>query len=410
MDAIDILLLLLAPLHPSLLVIAIVLFGARRSAFVCRGFATFGAVRALPEALRLVLLPGLVVEEATKDEGRRTKDETESSFIVAPVGLLTTEQWRDALDLSPHLLIYGPTGAGKSTLAQAIVAMIGDCDYLVIDPMPNRPGEHKWGGIDFVTLDDGDDEYASIRAALAAVDAEDQRRRHMLRTATPRTLVVIIDEVLALVSELGVATNEDGRKEPRMSQFIRTKGYSARHRRIKIILVSQGKNLDDLGLKSATGRNNYAMVRLSRNAATNERGAAIVTEDGEQPIDLQYVPRLAAEARSRARVWRPGAGQTLERLLAPAVVSWGDMPGSVHTGMDPEKSAPGAIHTGMPYQYAGGMPDIDAPSGGMLTIPPDRDERIKLLVNLGVSANAIADTVRGDRNAVLARVRELRRN
>lgn len=418
---IDILFLLIAPVHPSLAVIALIQYLARRSAFVCRGFATFGVVRRLPERVRLVLLPGLAPQsEDAKEETKSacvpsasaTDAVAEALPIVRPVlpppHTLTTEQWRDALDNSPHLLIYGPSKAGKSTLAQAIVAMFGECEYLVIDPMPNKPGEKKWGGIDFVTLGDRADEYAAIKAALAAVDAEDQRRRQALRTSVPRPLVVIIDEVLALVGELGSIV-EDGRREPLISRFIRTKGYSARHRNIKIILIGQGKNLSDLGLNSSTARNNYALLRVARNPATDERSACIVTDDGEQPIDLSLVPRLAVEATKRARVWTaPRDGQTLERLLAPPPPgNWGDVP--IHTGMAPEKDAKSTIHTGMAYRYGSGIPDIDASNGGMACIPPeDRDERIRLLVSLGVSANAIADTVRGDRNAVLARVRELR--
>jgi hypothetical protein len=319
---IDILFLLLAPQHPVLVVIALLQFGVRRSPFFCRGFATFGVVRSLPSWMQQTLLPGLA-EEA------KTEGAIESSIVVPsapaqpiPSGALTTEQWRDALNDSPHLLIYGPSKAGKSTLAQAIVAMFGDCDYVVIDPMPNKPGEQKWGGIDFVTLDDTGDEYASIKAMLVAIDAEDQRRRHALRTATPRPLVVIIDEVLALVGELGFVTSEDGKKEARMSQFIRTKGYSARHRNIKIVLIGQGKNLNDLGLNSSTARNNYALVRCARNPATNERRAAIVTDEGETPMDLRHVPRLATEATKRARVWGGvSAGQTFDRLVAPSGLS-----------------------------------------------------------------------------------------
>lgn len=402
---IDLLFLLIAPAHPSLVVIALVQYLARRSAFVCRGFLTFGVVQRLPERVRLALLPGLApTEDATAAEG--VVAPVAAPTPVAPVsGLLTTEQWRDALDNSPHLLIYGPSKAGKSTLAQAIVAMFGNCEYLVVDPMPNKPGEKKWGGINFVTLAAGADEYAEIKAALAAVDVEDQRRRQALRTTIPRPLVIIIDEVLALVGELGIVTNEDGRKEPLISRFIRTKGYSARHRNIKIILIGQGKNLADLGLNSSTARNNYALLRVARNPATDERIAAIVTDGGEQPIDLRLVPRLALEATRRARVWSaPQDGQALERLLTPAAVNWGN----VHTGMAPEKDAKNAVHTGMAYRYGGGMPDIDASNGGMACIPPERDDRIRLLVNLGVSANAIADALKGDRNAVLARVRELR--
>ena len=243
-------------------------------------------------------------------------------------GAFTTEQWRDALNDSPHLLIYGPSKAGKSTLAQAIVAMFDGCEYVVIDPMPNKPGESKWGGIDFITLDEtGSDEYASIKAAFAAIQAEDQRRRKAMRTEIARPLVVIVDEVLQLVDALGTVKTPDGKTEPRMTQFMRAMGATARHRNIKIILLGQGKNLADLGLSSSTARNNYALIRVARDNATNERSAWIDAGGREQAMDIRYVPMLAQRAAQRARLWlshdalacTPDADALLETLFhAPA--------------------------------------------------------------------------------------------
>jgi hypothetical protein len=252
----------------------------------------------------------------------------------AQLGAFSTEQWRDALNDSPHLLIYGPSKAGKSTLAQAIVAMFDGCEYVVIDPMPNKPGESKWGGIDFITLDEtGSDEYASIKAAFAAIQAEDQRRRKAMRTEIARPLVVIVDEVLQLVDALGTVKTPDGKTEPRMTQFMRGMGATARHRNIKIILLGQGKNLADLGLSSSTARNNYALIRVARDNATNERSAWIDAGGREQAMDIRYVPMLAQRAAQRARLWlshdalacTPDADALLETLFhapAPSESPW----------------------------------------------------------------------------------------
>lgn len=262
--------------------------------------------------------------------------------MPATPGAMPTDAWRDALNESPHLLIYGPSKAGKSTLAQAVVAMFQGCEYLVIDPMPNKPGESKWGGIAFVTLDEhGSDEYASIKAALDAVQAEDDRRRRTMRTETHPPLIVIIDEVLALVGALGTVKNVEGKNEPRMSHFLRIMGYSARHRNIKIVLIGQGKNLRDLGLESSTARNNYALIRAARNAATNERSAFIDADGAEQAIDLRFVPMLAAQAAGRAHLWRvpvatPDADAMLEKLMGGAPV---------------EPSAPAASDSGWTAQH-----------------------------------------------------------
>ena len=319
-DAIDLSFGLLTAISASPIAafLAIGQYFARRSPWVAE--TMLNAINLSPalEDTRLVrgVLPGVtkLLPTPTDDLPVEAELVTDTSSSAPPANrlqVLSTEQWRDALEESPHLLIYGPSKAGKSTLAQAVVAMFRGCEYVVIDPQPNKPGEQKWGGIDFITLDDhGSDEYASIKIALARIKTEDDRRRRGMRTHTPRPLVVIIDEVLALVGALGTITNDEGKREPRMAHFIRTMGYSARHRNIKIILIGQGKNLADLGLNSGTARNNYALVRAARNAATNARSAFIATDDGEQAIDVRQVLALANAAAGRARVWLTHADLT----------------------------------------------------------------------------------------------------
>ncbi len=291
---------------------------------------------------------------------------------IAKDGEMPTAQWRDMLSDAPHLMIYGPSKAGKSTLAQAVVALLGDCEYVVIDPQPNKPNERKWGGVNFITLDEEGDEYGSIKRALEHIEQVDKTRRQTQRTEVHSQLVVIIDEVLALVDGLGTVTNEEGKKEPRMSRFIRRMGYSARHRNIKIVLIGQGKNLKDLGLESGTARNNYALVRCARNAATNERNAYIVHDGGEQAMELRYVPELAERAASRARV------------------------------LDVEP---------VPI-----LPDDDlelVPDGGSIVVPPDTravsdDMLIGILVDRGLSANDIYGVVGGNRARVLSKIKLIR--
>ena len=311
-DAIDMAFGLLAAISASPIagVLAFVQYFARRSPWVAETLLNAVDLPPALEDTRLVrgMLPGAskLFPAPHDDDLPIDLPATAETSQEGPhaAGVFSTAQWRDAMDESPHLLIYGPSKAGKSTLAQAVVSMFRGCEYVVIDPQPNKPGEQKWGGIDFITLDDhGSDEYASIKTALARIKTEDDRRRRSAKQHTPRQLVVIIDEVLALVSALGLTTNEEGKREPRMAHFIRTMGYSARHRNIKIILIGQGKNLADLGLNSGTARNNYALVRAARNAATNVRSAFIATDEGEQPIDVRQVQRLANGLAEQARVW-----------------------------------------------------------------------------------------------------------
>lgn len=316
----------------------------------------------------------------------------QAAYYPASPDVLPLQTWRDALDESPHLLIYGPSKAGKSTLAQAIVAMFQGCEYVVIDPMPNKPGESKWGGIDFVTLDEhGSDEYTSIKAALAAVQAEDQRRRKAMRVETFAPLVVIIDEVLQLVDALGTAKNAEGKSEPRMAQFIRTMGATARHRNIKIILLGQGKNLSDLGLPSSTARNNYALIRVARNNATNERSAFIDAGGNEYAMDIRHVPMLAQSAANRARLWLSHrATQPQETPDADAILAR-----LVGAGTAEKKAENGRYEGGT----ATGTADTDAENGGT------DDYLIIELVRRGLSANKVFEIVGGTRGDVLEKVR-----
>ena len=311
-DAIDMAFGLLAAISASPIagIVAFTQYFARRSPWVAETLLNAVDLPPALEDTRLVrgVLPGASKLLPAPHDDDRASDlpATAETSQEGPhaARAFSTAEWRDALHESPHVLIYGPSKAGKSTLAQAIVSMFQGCEYVVIDPQPNKPGERKWGGIDFITLDDhGSDEYASIKTALARIKTEDDHRRRNAKHHTPRQLVVIIDEVLVLVEALGITTNEEGKREPRMAQFIRTMGYSARHRNIKIILIGQGKNLADLGLNSGTARNNYALVRAARNAATNVRSAFIATDEGEQPIDVRLVQHLANGLAEQARVW-----------------------------------------------------------------------------------------------------------
>ena len=389
-DGIDLSFGLLTAISGSPIAFALTIgqYFARRSAWVAE--TLLNAIE-LPPALedtRLVrgLLPGVTTllppsPEVTEEEDQATTESPlPSSEQPAPAvqqrrQVLSTDTWRDALDESPHLLIYGPSKAGKSTLAQAVVAMFERCEYVVIDPMPNKPGEQKWGGIDFITLDEhGADEYASIKTALARIKAEDDRRRRTMRTHTPRPLVVIIDEGLALVGALGTITNEEGKKEPRLAHFIRTMGYSARHRNIKIILIGQGKNLADLGLNSGTARNNYALVRAARNAATNVRSAFIDTPEGEQAIDLQQVPALAGTLGSHAQVWLTHA------QLAPAgparTSQYNDLLSSLLLGTE------GSTMPETGNQVPPGVPasEREVPSSSIVPVPPEELAKIAQLL------------------------------
>jgi hypothetical protein len=194
---------------------------------------------------------------------------------------------------------------------------------------------------------------------------------------------------------------------------------------IHLVVLSQSFLVEDLGINGDT-RANLTVVALGK-AVTRYLSKAQHLNDREKPafieatrslprpavIDSGDVPAIfevagadRVQTRVQPRPWRFEDGDESE-LLAGLLV------GQQHTSIAGLEGRTRAEISSSAQTSMAGIADMEAVNGGMSHIENilgdmSRDEKMALLVRLGVSGNAIVAAVGGDRNAVLARVRELR--
>ncbi len=209
-------------------------------------------------------------------------------------------EWLPLADATPHLLIVGETGSGKTTLAQALLAARNG-SVAILDPKWT-PG--KWGGAPVVPIDD-DGEYTGIERALQAVLKELQARladlKHGQTDFVP--LTIVIEEVPTVVDEC-----------PTAKKVVLRLGQLGRELQMRLIGLSQGYGVEDLGLKGrADNKANFGTIRLGAAAikvareAAQLRHPAVVEHRGQwELLDTREVPRLA-ERRMPAERWWAGA-------------------------------------------------------------------------------------------------------
>lgn len=165
------------------------------------------------------------------------------------------------VDGEPHIMISGKTKAGKSTLAEVLLAWRVDRgdDIYIIDPhyQPvNKYGEVTWCGLRGV----GGDSWESVNRALTAVRTEYERRKKEANDGRMphggfKPLTVIIDEAPEIYEEL--------KKE--WESFQGVMGSGARKYNIFIILLTQSHLIKDIGGSTAK-RENFTIVALNEKA------------------------------------------------------------------------------------------------------------------------------------------------
>lgn len=246
-------------------------------------------------------LPGVRAEERPQvGTARRDRPATAQRGGTAPAPWLRT--LNDEPDRAPHALIFGPSGAGKTTFACATLGA-RDGAAVVLSPKVN-PG--NWAGAEVISLDD-DGTYAPIAEALAALDLEKRRRIVTLRREGAQALTpltVVLDELPELVENVRGA-----------GPFAVSLGGIGRELKMRLVCLStRDEALNIRGWKASQG--NFVRVTLDR----DRRGAL---DDGVavQPIAAPATWGRMAE-RAQLRPWRePEPAPQPAPQPAPAGVS-----------------------------------------------------------------------------------------
>lgn len=287
------------------------------------------AARALPNVAQFTLTNSPV-----------PKAELVKGEIVEQMTLVPDSEWLTWIDRTPHLMIAGRTEAGKTTMAEAVIAQRASAGELlyVLDPH-YQPG--KWCGL---PATGGGRGYGDVMAGLGLVMDELDRRyidfSRGKKTDEFERLTVFIDEVPALVEWCF-----DGKKmrDTRWLSFAKHLGSEARKVRIAVILMTQSPLVQDILINTrmrenftriALGDQSNELVREAREPRRSELAqllagrqytAAMEYRNEIHVLDTSTVPSLAARPVAHtARPWQPpqiAAQQATRHVVSASVRS-----------------------------------------------------------------------------------------
>lgn len=215
--------------------------------------------------------------------------------------LMSYHELSATLSHVPHIILYGATNAGKTTLAEALIRSRSG-QVLVIDP-DYEPG--AWRGLTVVTTGD-DDDYTPIQQALKALLAEMKRRSNLRKAGqigTVPELTVIWDEIPDCVEEC-----------PSAGIILRRLARRSRKYKIRLIALSQSERVSAFGLeRHGDALKNFVWIKLwTEPRAQGMVHLASIALDGEtpRPLETRWIPDLAARAIALGRAWEwaPDAG------------------------------------------------------------------------------------------------------
>lgn len=254
------------------------------------------ALRDLPVAEQLRYLAGKSVElpDVVGDDNGDGAAEGDTQPLkalptapVAKTAAPTRPRWlqvvNDDPDRHPHALILGPTGAGKTTLATAIM---GDRGGRVVVVSP-KISAGAWRGAEVITLDD-DASYAPLTRAMGELEQEKRERVVTLRQqgrAALEPLTVVFDEIQDLTTHV-----------PEVGEWM--VNLSSLGRELNLRLIGIGTTDEALNIRGwKASRRNYARVEM-----TTDRRATL--NDGVRNLNIE-TKEIDRQARAaHLRPWR----------------------------------------------------------------------------------------------------------
>ena len=250
---------------------------------------------------------------------------------VPALSISTTAQagaWLDWLDERPHLLLAAASGAGKSVLANVVIARQAQrpgTTVAILDrhwsPMVESDEGRlvpKWGGIAPLAV-----AYADIRGALMALRGEYDRRMAQLNAGEVREgrfppILVVIDEVPEVMREV---RKLDPKGMDTWADAVVVLGSGGRKVNMHGRLLTQSPLVEDIGMNSAMRKNFYRVALaqpecralLKEEPDTARRAALTEALRGQ---------RFPAAVERNGEVWLLDRSELLElmpdRIDAPA--------------------------------------------------------------------------------------------
>ena len=284
--------------------------------------------------------------------------------------IMPFREWRATILRAPNSIVVGDPGAGKTTFVRAMLTGFAQQgQVVVIDPHATA---NDWG----VAAVGAGGDYAAVEACLGALGHElTSRYRHMLTHARPAPLTVAIDEVPAIVLH----------RKATWRNVYPALVFEGRKAGIRTIVIAQSEQVAPLGLDGVGDvRASLCWVYLGafavkRCAAAAQMPYPAVLEwiGDPQLIDVCALPAYAKLPISPDALWQGEAATTAQ--TAPA-----------------EPPA------------AGDNREVEPPAAAPDPLSPKQQERVRQLLQQGISSNAIVELIGGNRTRIWAAVKQLK--